>query len=184
MASATSSRAGLDEELSSSRAQLSVRPASLRLARRFLAFELSEVHIKIASRSRCSETVECVVPRATLRSSSAAKIARRTARIHTDCRSEHVVPHHGDASAPSAARRACHARAKAAAPRTMATFDETGQQQPTKEANETFVRTPFIGDGYFNDEMGRLYEYTVQVGDSVAADDTVAVVDTQSFGWI
>ena len=65
-----------------------------------------------------------------------------------------------------------------AAPRTLATFDETGQQQPTKEANETFVRTPFIGDGYFNDEMGELFEYTVQVGDSVAADDTVAVVDT------
>ena len=67
-------------------------------------------------------------------------------------------------------------RARRAAP--FATFDETGQQQPTKEANETFVRTPFIGDGYFNDEMGELYEYTVQVGDSVAADDTVAVVDT------
>ena len=67
---------------------------------------------------------------------------------------------------------------RCAAPRPFATFDETGQQQPTKEANETFVRTPFIGDGYFNDEMGELYEYTVQVGDSVAADDTVAVVDT------
>ena len=64
------------------------------------------------------------------------------------------------------------------APRTLATFDESGQQQPTKNANETFVRTPFIGDGYFNDEMGELFEYTVQVGDSVAADDTVAVVDT------
>ena len=64
------------------------------------------------------------------------------------------------------------------APRYLATFDETGQQPPTKEANETFVRTPFIGDGYFNDEMGELYEYTVAVGDSVAADDTVAVVDT------
>ena len=50
-------------------------------------------------------------------------------------------------------------RARRAAP--FATFDETGQQQPTKNANETFVRTPFIGDGYFNDEMGELYEYTV-----------------------
>ena len=63
-------------------------------------------------------------------------------------------------------------------PRHLATFDESGQQQPTKNANETFVRTPFIGDGYFNDEMGELFEYTVAVGDSVAADDTVAVVDT------
>ena len=77
------------------------------------------------------------------------------------------------------APRLCAARApRSAARRTMATFDETGQQPPTKEANETFVRTPFIGDGYFNDEMGELYEYTVAVGDSVAADDTVAVVDT------
>ena len=58
-------------------------------------------------------------------------------------------------------------RARRAAP--FATFDETGQQQPTKNANETFVRTPFIGDGYFNDEMGELYEYTVAVGDSVQA---------------
>ena len=67
---------------------------------------------------------------------------------------------------------------RATKPRPLATFDESGQQQPTKNANETFVRTPFIGDGYFNDEMGELFEYTVAVGDSVAADDTVAVVDT------
>ena len=75
-------------------------------------------------------------------------------------------------------RRAPRLAMRARRARTLATFDETGQQQPTKEANETFVRTPFIGDGYFNDEMGELYEYTVAVGDSVAADDTVAVVDT------
>ena len=29
------------------------------------------------------------------------------------------------------------------------------------------MRTPFIGDGYFNDEMGELFEYTVAVGDVV-----------------
>ena len=80
--------------------------------------------------------------------------------------------------APRATKPTTMGAPRGAAPRPFATFDETGQQQPTKEANETFVRTPFIGDGYFNDEMGELYEYTVAVGDSVAADDTVAVVDT------
>ena len=51
-------------------------------------------------------------------------------------------------------RRAPRLAMRARRARTLATFDETGQQQPTKNANETFVRTPFIGDGYFNDEMG------------------------------
>ena len=58
---------------------------------------------------------------------------------------------------------------RATKPRPLATFDESGQQQPTKNANETFVRTPYIADGYFNDEMGELFEYTVQVGDSEEA---------------
>ncbi|KAH8057356.1 hypothetical protein JL722_7014 [Aureococcus anophagefferens] len=40
------------------------------------------------------------------------------------------------------------------------------------------VRTPFIGDNIFHAEMGELYEFTVAVGDVVAADDTIAVVDT------
>ena len=40
------------------------------------------------------------------------------------------------------------------------------------------VQTPFIGDNIFHAEMGELYEFTVAVGDVVAADDTVAVVDT------
>ena len=75
-------------------------------------------------------------------------------------------------------RRAPRLAMRARRARTLATFDETGQQQPTKNANETFVRTPFIGDGYFNDEMGELFEYTVAVGDVVTADDTVAIIDT------
>ena len=95
-----------------------------------------------------------------------------------DCSTAHVVPHRHNASAPPP--RAARHRARAKRRRSDAghRVSTSHVQQPTKNANETFVRTPFIGDGYFNDEMGELFEYTVQVGDSVAADDTVAVVDT------
>ena len=40
------------------------------------------------------------------------------------------------------------------------------------------MRTPFIGDNIFHEEMGELYEFTVKVGDTVQVDDTVAIVDT------
>ena len=34
------------------------------------------------------------------------------------------------------------------------------------------MRTPYVGDGYFQDEMGELYEYTVEEGEFVNVDDT------------
>ena len=61
------------------------------------------------------------------------------------------------------------------ATRAFATFEESGLDKPSKSDDETFVRTPFIGDGYFQDEMGELFEFTVKIGDKVAVDDTVAV---------
>lgn len=80
--------------------------------------------------------------------------------------------------APLLARAAVGVPRRVAAPRGLATFDESGLDKPTKEAGETWVRTPFIGDGYFPHEMGELFEYTVKVGDVVVADDTVGVIDT------
>mmetsp|Transcript_21224 Transcript_21224/g.63348 ORF Transcript_21224/g.63348 Transcript_21224/m.63348 type:complete len:132 (-) Transcript_21224:35-430(-) len=76
-----------------------------------------------------------------------------------------------------ATRTLLRARPHAVA-RSFGTFQDSGLEAPTKRDDETFVRTPFIGDGYFQEEMGELFEFTVQPGDSVAADDTVAVVDT------
>ena len=47
------------------------------------------------------------------------------------------------------------------------------------------MRTPYVGDGYFQDEMGELYEFTVAIGDVVAVDQTAraGALSRESAGW-
>jgi multidrug efflux pump subunit AcrA (membrane-fusion protein) len=49
---------------------------------------------------------------------------------------------------------------------------------PEKAADEHFVTTPYIGEGYFIDEMGEIAEFLVKEGDHVKVDQTVATIET------
>uniref|UniRef100_A0A7S2B9T3 Lipoyl-binding domain-containing protein n=1 Tax=Octactis speculum TaxID=3111310 RepID=A0A7S2B9T3_9STRA len=62
--------------------------------------------------------------------------------------------------------------------RNFATFQTSNLPAPEKESNEIFIRTPFVGDGLFQHEMGVIGELLVKVGDTVKVDETVAVIDT------
>ncbi|KAJ1462913.1 hypothetical protein M885DRAFT_504354 [Pelagophyceae sp. CCMP2097] len=79
------------------------------------------------------------------------------------------------AARATAARATVRAVARQTARRAMASYAGV---MPDKAPEEHFVTTPYIGEGYFIDEMGEIAEFLVKEGDHVEVDQTVATIET------
>ena len=76
-----------------------------------------------------------------------------------------------------AAARACGAESSPL--RALATYEAQGLPMPKLGFNEICVRTPFVSDvAQTGHTLGFIDEILVQVGETVAVDQTVAVIET------